>query len=266
MTAPVLRVSNVEVAAPGAMRPLLTIADWVVRPGEHWAIVGGNGAGKTTLLDVVAGRRDSGGGVVEVLGEPHGAPGLRDPRLRIGSLQGEPPRFAGQLTGLEVVALREAGPAAVLGGPRRPEDGMRAHAVLELLEADHLRNRRYALCSQGEQQRIMLARALMREPGLLLLDEPVAPLDLPAREALLRTLEQLAARRPQLASLTVTHHLEELPTSTTHALLLRGGKVVVAGPACDVLDGPTLGACFGVPISVTRAGGRWLARLDREAA
>jgi iron complex transport system ATP-binding protein len=265
VTAAALQVRDVEVVAPGDGRRLLHVPEWTVRPGEHWAVVGGNGAGKTTLLDVAAGSRARARGSVEVLGEPHGAPGLRDPRLRISVLDGRPRTFAAGLTGLDVVVLRQAGPAAVLGAAHAGDDRPRARALLELLDAAPLADRDHRSCSAGERQRILLARALMRDPALLLLDEPVAALDLPGREALLRALERLARARPELASVTVTHHLEELPASTTHALLLRGGEVVASGTAAATLDGPNLSRCFGVEVAVADVGGRRLVQLANAA-
>ena len=118
----------------------------------------------------------------------------------------------------------------------------------------------FASCSQGERRRILLARALMRRPPLLLLDEPADGLDLPGREALLAALATLAGERPAPAVVLVTHHLEELPTTISHALLLRSGGAVACGPAPDVLAAGPLSACFGVPVTVTRADGRWAAR------
>ena len=245
---------------------LLRDIDLTVGPGEHWAIIGSNGAGKSTLLNLVRGTIPATAGEIEVAGERHRAPGLRDPRLRIGVLEGEPARFAAAMTGREVVMLRPPGPIATLGGAPSPADGEQAVQVLALLDAGHLADRPYAVCSHGERQRILLARALMRDPVLILLDEPVSALDLPSRESLLLTLEELASRRPQLATMTVTHHVEELPRSTTHALLLRDGTIVTAGTVDQVLVGEPLSDCFGIPIAVTREGRRWLARLAGDAA
>jgi iron complex transport system ATP-binding protein len=256
----VARLRGVGVTAPGGAE-LLRDVDLIVRPGEHWAIIGANGAGKSTLLRVIHGTLPATRGVIEVAGEPHGAPGLRDPRLRIGVLDGTSPRFAASMTGREVVMLRPPGPIATLGAATAPVDDEQARRVLALLDAGHLAERTYATCSGGERQRILLARALMRDPALIVLDEPVAALDLPSRESLLRTLERLAQRRPLLATISVTHHLEELPGSTSHALLLRAGVVVASGPAGDVLTAGPLSRCFGISVELSRQGPRWLARL-----
>ena len=261
----VLEVRGATVRAAGGA-VILRDVELSVGIGEHWAVIGANGAGKSTLLGLVQGAVASAAGEVTVAGEPHGAPGLRDPRLRIGALEGRPRTYAAALTGLEVVTLRPPGPIAVLGAAPLVADRDRGRQLLQQLGAGRLTDRKYASCSQGERQRILLARALMRDPALVLLDEPVAALDLPSRETLLRVLEDLARERPELATLTVTHHLEELPETTTHAMLLRDGVMVAAGPAEEVLrDGP-LTECFGLPISVVHQRGRWLAGLAAPAA
>lgn len=261
MTRPTLVLRDVEFTVPDAPRPLLTGLDWMVRPGEHWAVVGSNGAGKSTLLRIAAGALAPTRGTVQVREVPHGAPGLSDPRLRVSTLEGAPRTFAAQLSGLEIVVLKQSGPVAIRGMAADPADASRARELLELLGAGHLVDRRYASCSEGERQRILLARALLRDPDLLLLDEPVAALDLVSREALLQAMVRLATERPELATVTVTHHLEELAPSTTHALLLREGKVVVGGPIESTLDATALQATFGVPVAVNRLADRWAAHV-----
>ena len=261
----VARLRGVSYTARGGAE-LLRGVDLTVGPGEHWAIIGANGAGKSTLLKLIRGTIPATRGEIEVTGERHRAPGLRDPRLRIGVLEGEPARFAAAMTGREVVTLRPPGPIATMGAASSPDDDEQAREVLRLLDGAHLADRPYAVCSHGERQRILLARALMRDPVLILLDEPVSTLDLPSRESLLLALEALATRRPQLATMTVTHHIEELPRSTTHALLLRDGTIVAAGTVEEVLADESLSDCFGIPIAVTRQGRRWLARLASQEA
>jgi iron complex transport system ATP-binding protein len=263
---PALALTDVSVEVhderAGVARTLLRSVDLRVAPGEHWAVIGPNGAGKTTLLNVAVGSMTPASGTVAVLGERHGAEGLKDPRLRIGVIDAVPKVFASRLSALEVVTLRSSGPIALLGQRASPVDAKRARELLDLFGCAALMDRRYRDCSQGERQRIMLARALMRDPALLLLDEPTTGLDLPGRERLLEALARLAADRPALATIAVTHHVEELASSTTHAILLRGGACVAAGPVDETLTEHRLSDCFGVDVRLTRVDGRWSARAS----
>jgi iron complex transport system ATP-binding protein len=234
-----------------------------VAEGEHWAVLGANGAGKSTLLDVIRGAREPTSGSVTVLGERHGAHGFADPRLRLGVVESAPPAFAARLTATEIVALRAAGPVALRGARVDADELGRARATLALVGCGDLADRPYAVCSHGERQRINLARALQRAPSLVLLDEPAAGLDLPGRAALLSALEALARSRPSLATMTVTHHVEELPATTTHAALLRAGRLVAAGPAGEILTSAALSDCFGVPVDIDRHDHGWTVRVKR---
>jgi iron complex transport system ATP-binding protein len=244
----------------GAPRTLLRDLDWSVEPGEHWAVLGPNGAGKTTLVNTATGGLSPSSGTVTVFGERLGAIGLRDPRLRVGLMESTTPTFARRLRAIDVAVLRSSGPIALRGQRIPPEDVERATELLELFGCAGVHDRRFGDCSQGERQRIMLARALMRGPDILVLDEPTTGLDLPGREGLLQAMARLAADRPRLATVSITHHVEELPSSTTHILLLRDGRVVSAGPVADTLTEHDLSACFGVPVSLGRLGDRWVAR------
>jgi iron complex transport system ATP-binding protein len=135
--------------------------------------------------------------------------------------------------------------------------------LLATLGLGALRDARWPTLSQGQRGRTLIARALMPEPRLLLLDEPATGLDLPGRERLLEALEKLRAERPELATVLVTHHLEELPAGTTHAVLLRAGRVLASGPVDSVLTGERVGACFGLPLELRRHEGRWSVRIRR---
>jgi len=240
-------------------RQLLRGITWVVRPGEHWALLGPNGAGKSTLLSLVGAVRRPSSGSVTVLGGRLGKVDMRALRERIGTLDpGSRPQ--------DWCTVEETVLTGVTGNtwPRwecyGPAERRRARELLALVGCAQLADREFRTCSQGEQQRVRIARALMPAPPLLLLDEPATGLDLPAREALLAALAALVATQPALATVLVSHHLEELPPTTTHALLLRGGGVVASGPAADVLTSDPVSACFGLDVAVHRLDGRWTAR------
>ena len=262
---PALALAHLTVweLAPRSSRriPILTDVSWDVGAGEQWAVLGPNGAGKSTLLDIAAGMRHPSGGTVDILGERVGRVDLRDLRERIGHVDVKTEEaFSPRRTALEVVLTGVTGTIQVLGERIGDAEVQRAATLLSRFGCAEASDHAFADCSQGERRRVLLARGLMRRPPLLLLDEPADGLDLPGREALLAAVESLAADRPAPAVVTVTHHLEELPASTTHALLLRGGRVVASGAAPAVLAEEPLSACFGVPVTVTRADGRWSAR------
>ena len=242
-------------------QPILHDVSWSVGPGEQWAVLGPNGAGKSTLLDVAAGMRHPSRGEVGILGETVGRVDLRTLRERIGHVDVKTEEaFAPRRTALDVVLTGATGTIQVLDERIEPADWERAAQLLEQFGCATVSGHGFASCSQGERRRILLARALMRRPPLLLLDEPADGLDLPGREALLAALALLAGEQPAPAVVLVTHHLEELPTTITHALLLADGRASACGPAPEVLADEPLSACFGVPVSVSRADGRWTAR------
>ena len=239
---------------------LLTDVDATFRRGQRWALLGPNGAGKTTLLSLVGARQHPTTGSVEILGRRLGRVDIRDLWPRIGHVEGTS-HVATYLTCHEVVLTGATG-TLDLQQRWQPTAAQQARAVeLEgLFDVTRFADREIRTLSSGEFRRALIARALMPEPEVLLLDEPAANLDLPAREQLLAALDDLASRHPDLLSVLVTHHLEELPPTTTHALLLRGGKVIAAGPVEEVLRDDPMSACFGIPLRVRREDGRWSAR------
>ena len=262
---PALRMSGVTVwewdDRLRQRQPILTDLYWSVGPGEQWAVLGPNGAGKSTLLDVAAGMRHPSRGAVEILGETVGRVDLRALRERIGHVDVKTEEaFSPRRTALDVVLTGVTGTIQVLQERLGRGDRRRAAQLLQQFGCAAVTEHSFSSCSQGERRRILLARALMRRPPLLLLDEPADGLDLPGREALLAALALLAGERPAPAVVLVTHHLEELPPTITHALLLRGGRAVACGAAPDVLADEPLSSCYGVPVGVSRAGGRWAAR------
>jgi iron complex transport system ATP-binding protein len=240
---------------------LLADVDWTVREGERWVVLGPNGAGKTTLMQVASAALFPTRGRVELLGEVFGAVDLSELRTRVGiSSAALSDRVPAQERALDVVVTASYG---VLGRWSETYDEADTARASELLSRVGLRafaDRRFGTLSEGERKRVLLARALMTDPELLLLDEPAAGLDLGAREALLRLLTRLAGDPGSPPVVLVTHHPEEVPVGTTHALLLARGRTVAAGPVREVLTGPLLSRAFGLPLVVEERDGRFSAR------
>jgi iron complex transport system ATP-binding protein len=250
-------VSLLEVdAAP------LTRVDWTVREGERWAVLGPNGAGKSTLARLIAGYGFPSCGSVQVLGERYGRTDLRELRRRIGYTGVPLARLLRpELTAVEAVVTARPAVLAMFRQHFSTEEWERSRALLDDWGAgEALADRRVADLSEGERQRVLLARALLADPELLVLDEPTAGLDMGGRERLVARLAQLHADGRLQAVVLVTHHLEEIPPGFTHALLLRHGKVAAAGPLDEVLTAEALSDSFGLPMSVSRTDGRWFAR------
>ncbi len=241
---------------------LLHDITWDARVGEHWVILGPNGAGKTTLLNLAGAVTHPSSGAVEVLGKQLGRVDMRELRERIGFVDPNTSRsLRGTYTALEIVLTGAFGSLILLQRRLTAEHTEHAAAMLAAVSASELSERRFEECSQGERQRILLARALMSDPSLLLLDEPSSGLDLPSRERLVQALALLAHDRPALPTITVTHHLEEIPPSTTHALLLAGGAILAQGPIESVLTSDCVSECFGVPVDIEHRHNRWAAMV-----
>jgi iron complex transport system ATP-binding protein len=265
-------------AEPSADHPVLELRDvtyrrdggeiiggvsFTVRRGEHWAMLGPNGAGKSTLLGFCGAVTHPTSGSVRVLGEQLGRVELQALRRMIGHVNPRHP-LRSPLTVREIVLTGVTGTieTAARWTPTAAEAG-RADALIESLGLAAKTRHRWNVLSQGERGRVLIARALISQPRLLLLDEPSTGLDIAAREQLLESIDLLTRTHPDLASVLVTHHLEELPSATTHALLLAGGRVVAAGPARAAITTEHVSAAFDHPIDVRFDGGRWLARAAR---
>src|SRR5574341_210704 len=259
-----VELDGVRVWAPDRTE-LLREVTWRVRAGEHWALLGPNGAGKTTMLTMAGARRHPSAGTVRVLGERLGKVDMRQLRRLIGVVD-QALRMPEELTAEAVVLTGASGSVQPLWDRYGAAERARARELLALMGCAHLGGRRVSTCSQGERGRVRIARALMPAPRLLLLDEPASGLDLAARELLLAALGQLASFQPDLATVVVSHHLEDLPAHTTHALLLAGGRVVAAGQVGAALTGEAVSACFGLGVEVRRHEGRWLATMTDRAA
>jgi iron complex transport system ATP-binding protein len=244
----------------GAKRFLLRDVDWSVGPGEQWGIVGPNGAGKTTALRIASAQMRPSSGSATILGGRLGRTPMQALRERIGLVDASlARRFYPEQRVIDVV-LTGVGGTILVTEEIGPAEIERARALLGIFGVLPLVERIFASCSEGERARVMLARALISEPELLVLDEPASGLDLGARELLLASVEEIARTRSHLTTLTVTHHFEELPASTTHLLLLRAGEVVAAGPIAAIATDENLSACFDTPLRVEHSDGRLMVR------
>jgi iron complex transport system ATP-binding protein len=252
MTGAVLRAES------GA--PILGPVDWCVGRGERWVVLGANGSGKTSLLRLAGAERRPTAGRVVVLGHRLGAVDMRWLRSLIGvasaavSDQLRPTSVAH-----DVVLTAKHGALEPWWHDYDDGDHLRADELLDFMGCAAFAQRMFATLSQGERQRVLLARALMAEPQLLLLDEPAAGLDLPARELLVSRLSALFGDLAAPTIVLVTHHVEEIPPGVTHALLLRSGLAVAAGPIETVLREETMSAAYGIDITLEHREGRWAA-------
>lgn len=254
----------VELSGVGLRRgekAILDGVDWRVEDGQRWVMLGPNGAGKSTVLQIAAARLHPTSGTATVLGERLGRVDVFELRPRIGlSSASLVDRIPGSETVLDVVLTATY---AVTGRWREAyeeEDVARAHDLLAAFGVDHLDSRFFGTLSEGERKRVQIARALMSDPELLLLDEPAAGLDLGGREELVSALAELAADRRSPVLVLVTHHVEEIPPGFTHALLIREGKIEVAGPVAEALTPQHLSRTFGLDLTVERHRDRWSAR------
>lgn len=255
----VLQFSDVTVVRDGS--PVVDSVSWTVDSDERWVVLGPNGAGKTTLLQVAAAQTHPSSGDAAILGEDLGSVDLFDLRPRIGFAS---TTIARRIPPKEKVVDVVLTAAYSVTGRWNEEyenvDVRRAHRVLDEWKLDHLAERTFGDLSDGEQKRVQIARSVMTDPELLLLDEPAASLDLGAREELLRMLGGYASSEGAPAIVMVTHHVEEIPRGFTHALLLADGRVKAAGLLAEVLTAETLGDTFGLSLQVTELDGRYSAR------
>lgn len=255
----VLELADVTVRRGQAT--LLDRVTWVVKEGERWVVLGANGAGKTTLLQVAAAQLHPTSGAVGILGELLGTVDVFDLRPRIGVASAA---VADQIPRDEKVRdLVVSASYAVLGRWRERYDDLdhrRADDLLQEVGVTRLAERTFGTLSEGERKRVQIARALMTDPELLLLDEPAAGLDLGGREDLVSTLSVLAYDPMSPATVLVSHHVEEIPPGFTHVLMLRGGAVVASGPIGTTLTAEALSATFGMPLLLEAHDGRYAAR------
>ena len=251
---PVLVVTGLHVQR--GRTAILRGVDWRVAPGEHWVILGANGSGKTSLLNALTGFLSPTAGEISLLGKIYGESDWRELRLKIGVVT--------SAFGAAIPPAEQALDTVVSGKfaqldlwhPGTRADRVAAMKLLRFVGLARMAQREWTYLSQGERQRVLIARALMARPRLLILDEPCAGLDPVARGKFLAFVEQVARRRNAPALVLVTHHVEEITPAFTHTLLLRGGRVVAAGPRCAVLTSANLSATFGAPLRLARRSGR----------
>ncbi|WP_306233364.1 ABC transporter ATP-binding protein [Agrococcus beijingensis] len=260
--ASVLELTDVSFVRNG--NRILDRVDWTVDETDRWVVLGPNGAGKSTILQLAAANQHPSSGTVDVLGERVGKVDVFELRTRIGlAATGLARRIPGAERVGDVVLTAAY---AVTGRWRERYESFdldRAAEVMDAWELSHLSTRTFGTLSDGERKRVQIARAVMTDPELMLLDEPAGSLDLGARESLLQSLEEYASSPLAPAIVMVTHHVEEIPPGFTHGMLLRNGKVVAAGRLTEVLTDAHLTDTFGLPLHVTHEGGRWSARATR---
>jgi iron complex transport system ATP-binding protein len=252
----VLAIRCVDVWFPAGPQVLHQV-DLHVDAGEHWALLGANGAGKSTLLALAGAQRFPSRGTVDVLGRRLGRVDVRELRRAIGTVDVRQ-RMPAELSLREYVGTGATQTVQQLGDPAE-STLRRVESLMTMFGLETLADRRIAVCSQGERARARLARALVARPSLLLLDEPAAGLDLPGRADLLAAMEAVAAEETALASVTVAHHLEELPAVTSHVALLREGRIMAQGDVSLLADAELLSECFGRRVRSFDVGGRWFA-------
>lgn len=254
-----LEFTDVVVRREG--RNIIDHVTWQVDDDQRWVILGPNGAGKTTLLQLADTLMHPTSGTVTVLGETLGRTDVFELRPRIGfASSAMAKRVPREETVLNTVLTAAYSVLGRWNESYEDIDERRALRVLGDWRLDHLADRTFGTLSDGEQKRVQIARAVMTDPELLLLDEPTASLDLGSREELLALLSGYASSPTTPAMLMVTHHVEEIPVGFTHVLLMREGRIVAAGPVVETLTADALTETFGMPIVLSSEEGRYAAR------
>lgn len=258
VTEPVLHLEGVRRTTDGV--DILHGVDWRVERGQHWVLLGPNGSGKTTLIRIASMWLHPSAGRVHVLGRELGRTDVRVLRERIGFASAAmADMLRPTLPARDVVMTARHGALEPWWHIYDDDDRTAATSALERVGAAHLGDRPFGALSSGERQRVLLARALSIDPGVVLLDEPTAALDLAGREQLVATLADLARDPVTPPMALVTHHVEEIPEGFTHVLLVRDGRSLAQGPIADTLTADLLSACFGLSLGLERRRGRWVA-------
>ena len=264
---PIAELIDVTVTIDG--RQVLQPLSWTIRPGEHWVVVGPNGCGKSTLVSVAGLGLHPTGGRVIVLGHELGQVDIRQLKSRIGTSSARlVHQLRGRLTAEEIVKCGRFAALEPWWHQYTTSDIERANMLLALVDLKGFGPRSFGTLSSGERQRAMLARSLMSDPDLLLLDEPTAGLDFVGRESLISSLDSLssAPETADTATVLVTHHIEDIPSSTTHLLVMAAGRVIASGPIAKTLTAETLSTAFGLNVALTSHDNRWSARVSSHSS
>ncbi len=252
----VLELHDVGLTRNG--RILLDGVDWTVTAGSSWVVLGPNGSGKTSLARIASLYEHPSRGTVDVLGERLGRTDVRSLRARVALVSAAmADQVRGDLDPLDVVVTARHGALEPWWHTYTDEDRARARDCLDAQHVGHTVGRRFASLSSGERQRVLLARALIGEPSLVILDEPAAGLDLGGREELVERMAATTARADAPALVLVTHHVEEIPPTAEHLLAIRSGRVVASGPIDTTLDADLLERLFDVRVRLQHRSGRW---------
>jgi iron complex transport system ATP-binding protein len=255
LKAPVLTVDHLRIERGGTV--ILDDISWAVNPGEHWVILGANGSGKTSLLSALTGYFMPTDGEISVLGETYGSSDWRELRKKIGMVSSSVRQMmADEEPAVETVV---SGKYAMIDywGKLTKADLAAARRLLRQVEALYLANRAWGVLSQGERQRILIGRALMAKPRVLILDEPCAGLDPAARESFLRFIQRLSQKRNAPTLILVTHHVEEIMPGFSHVLVLREGKVLAADAKPAIMKTGVLSKAFDAKVRLKRIGRRY---------
>lgn len=261
---PVVRLRGVHVVRDGT--PVLDGIDWEVRAGERWAVLGPNGSGKTTMLTVAGMRLLPTRGTVEVLGEAYGRTDARALRRRVAFVSGSVLRsLRPSITAHDAVLSGRYADLETWWRSYSDAEHERAEELLTQAGLAAASTRTFEVLSEGERQQVLLARALMGDPELVLLDEPAAGLDLGARERLVARLAELCGDPATPPLVLVTHHTEEIPPGISHAALVSRGRLTASGPVDEVLTSAEVSRCFEVPVTIERVARRITARAEADA-
>ena len=259
---PVLNMTNVGRTVDG--NEILASVDWRVDVGQQWVVLGANGSGKTTLARIASLRLHPSIGQIEVLGVELGRSDIRPLLGKIGyAAAALADQLRPELAAIDVVMTAKHGALEPWWHTYDDADRDQALHSLDKVGVADLAEQSFGSCSSGEKQRVLIARALMTNPSLVILDEPTAALDLGGREELVASLDALATAPDAAPMVLITHHVDEIPSTFTHALLMKGGSPLAAGPIGEIITTTNLSTAFGIDLSVERRDNRWWAWAQR---